>query len=119
MFSTRTRTTILALVASASFAASTVAPAVSQARPKTVTTKKVTAKEACDALAGSVLRAEGEAKKYEKKGETKNAEASWTAANLYFDLWAEQGCATIQVVGPSAPPVVAPSQTGVNVLATR
>ena len=54
MFSTRTRTTILALVASASFAASTVAPAVSQARPKTVTTKKVTMKEACDALAGTI-----------------------------------------------------------------
>jgi hypothetical protein len=119
MFSPRTRTTILALVASASFAVSTVAPAISQARAKTVTVKTVTAKEACDALAGSVLKAEQEAKKYEKKGDTKNAEASWAAANLYFDVWSDQGCATVQVVGPSAPPVVAPSQTGVNVLATR
>jgi hypothetical protein len=119
MFSTRTRTTIVALVASASFAVSTVAPAVSQARPKTVTTKSVSAKEACDALASTILKQEQEAKNYEKKGDTKNAEASWAAANLYFDVWAEQGCATIAVVGPSAPPVVAPSQTGVNVLATR
>jgi hypothetical protein len=119
MFSTRTRTTILAIVASASFAVSTVAPAISQARPKTVTTKKVSAREACDAVAGSMLNAEREAKNYEKKGDTKNAEASWAAANLYFDIWSEQRCATVQVVGPSQPPVVAPSQTGVNVLTTR
>jgi hypothetical protein len=34
MFSTRTRTVIIALAASASFAAASVAPTVSQARPK-------------------------------------------------------------------------------------
>jgi hypothetical protein len=105
MTTTRTRTTIIALVASLSFAASTVAPAVSQARPKSPTTKKVSAREACDAVAGSMLNAEAEAKKYEKAGKTADAEAEWAAANLYFDIWSEQGCATLAVTGPvvSAP----------------
>jgi hypothetical protein len=100
MISTTTRTTVLALVASLSFAASTVAPAVSQARPKTTTTKKVSAREACDAVASSMLEAEAKAKKYEKAGDEANAEAEWAAANLYFDVWSEQGCATLAVTGP-------------------
>jgi hypothetical protein len=109
MLSTKTRTTILAVVASFSFAAATVAPAVSQARPKTVTTKKVTAREACDAVADGMLNAEKEAKNYEKAGDTANAEASWAAANLYFDVWSEQGCATVAVTIPvKLPPVSAP-----------
>jgi hypothetical protein len=109
MLSTKTRTTILALVASFSFAAATVAPAVSQARPKTVTSKTVTAREACDAVADSMLQAEQDARNYEKAGDTANAEASWASANLYFDVWSEQGCATIAVTRPvRLPPVSAP-----------
>jgi hypothetical protein len=107
MNSTKARTTILALVASLSFAASTVAPAVSQAQPKPPVAKKVTAKEACDAVVDSILNAEAEARRYEKAGDTKNAEASWAAANLYFDVWSEQGCATTAVTGPTVAPPVA------------
>jgi hypothetical protein len=109
MLSSKTRTTILALVASVSFAATTVAPAVSQARPKTTTTKSVTAREACDAVVDSILQAEQDARNYEKAGDTVNAEASWAAANLYFDIWSEQGCASIAVASPvKMPPVSAP-----------
>jgi hypothetical protein len=110
---TKARTTVLALVASLSFAASTVAPAVSQAQPKPPSAKKVTAKEACDAVVDSMLNAEAEARRFEKAGETKNAEASWTAANLYFDIWSEQGCATVAVTGPTvaAPVATIPGRT--------
>jgi hypothetical protein len=108
MFSTKTRSTILALVASIGFAATTVAPAISQARPKSPTQKTPTMAEACSAVAGSMLKAEDEAKNYEKKGDTANAEASWAAANLYFDIWSEQGCATVAVV--HAPIVPLPAQ---------
>jgi type II secretory pathway pseudopilin PulG len=109
MLTAKTRTTILAVVASVSFAAASVAPAVSQARPKTTATKTVTAREACDAVVDSMLNAEQEARNYEKAGDTKSAEASWTAANLYFDVWSEQGCATIAVTIPvKLPPVSAP-----------
>ena len=107
MTTAKTRTTILALIASLSFAASTVAPAVSQAQPKPPVAKKVTAREACDAVVDSMEKAEAEARRYEKAGETKNAEASWTAANLYFDIWSEQGCATIAVTGPTVAPPLA------------
>ncbi|HEX4436827.1 MAG TPA: hypothetical protein VH061_08525 [Solirubrobacteraceae bacterium] len=112
MTSIKARTTILALVASLSFGASTVAPAVSQARPKSPTTK-ADPKEACDAVVDSMLNAEAEARRYEKAGDTKNAEASWTAANLYFDVWSEQGCATVAVTGPivASPPATIPSRT--------
>ncbi len=94
MLSTKTRTTVLALVASLSFAGATVAPAISQARPKAIETK--TPKSvACSAVVNSMQNAEKDAREYEKAGDTANAEASWAAANLYFDIWTEQGCATV------------------------
>jgi hypothetical protein len=96
MFSTKTRTAILTLVASLSFAGATVAPAVSQARPKAIETK-TPKRLACNALVDSIQQAEQDARNYEKAGDTKNAEASWTAANLYFDVWSEQGCASADV----------------------
>jgi hypothetical protein len=107
MLSSKTRTTILAVVASLSFAATTVAPAISQARPKAIETK--TPKSvACNAVADSMLQAEQDARNYEKAGDTANAEASWAAANLYFDVWSEQGCASADVISVKLPPVSAP-----------
>ncbi len=108
MFSTKTRTMILTLVASLSFAGATVAPAISQARPKAIETK--TPKSvACNAVADSMLNAEKDAREYEKAGDTANAEASWAAANLYFDIWSEQGCASAGVtIALKLPPAAAP-----------
>ena len=100
MLSTKTRTTIVALVASLSFAATTVAPAVSQARPKSPTTKKVTLRQVCNGLADPMHNAEEEARNYEKAGDTKNAEASWAAANVYFEVWGDNGCQGAAVTFP-------------------
>jgi hypothetical protein len=116
MFSTKTRTTIVALVASLSFAATTVAPAVSQARSKTVSTKPSALREACNSLAGSMLNAEAEARNYEKKGDTKNAEAQWAAANMIFELYTNTGCVGAAITGPSASGIAAPV---IGVSATR
>lgn len=108
MLSTKTRTTILTVVASLSFAAATVAPAVSQARPKAIETK--TPKSvACSAVVNSMQNAEKDAREYEKAGDTANAEASWAAANLYFDIWSEQGCASVAgTISVKLPPASAP-----------
>jgi hypothetical protein len=104
MLSTKTRTTILALVASASFAATTVAPAVSQARPKTTTIKRVTQRQACNEFVESIRQAEEAAKEYEKAGDTANAEAAWGMANAYFDNWQGNGCQILAIV--TSPPAV-------------
>jgi hypothetical protein len=116
MLTTKTRTIIATFVASLSFAATTVAPAVSQARSKTVSTKPSALHEACNSLADSMLNAEAEARNYEKKGDTKNAEVQWAAANMISELWSNTGCAGAAITGPSASGIAAPV---VGVSATR
>jgi len=108
MLTTRTRSTIIALLASLSFAATTVVPAVSQARSKTVATKTSVLHEACNSLAQSMLNAEAEARNDEKKGDTKSAEAQWAAANMIFALWTNTGCDGAAITGPSASGIAAP-----------
>lgn len=111
MLSSKTRTTILALVASASFAATTVAPAVSQARPKTTTIKRVTQRQACSEFVASMNLAEESARMYEKAGDTEDAEASWAMANAYFQNWQGNGCQTLAIVKFSPPGIsVAPGR---------
>jgi len=44
--------------------------------------------------------AEEEAKNYEKAGDTKSAEASWAAANIYFEVWGDNGCQGAAVTLP-------------------
>ena len=109
MLTTKTRTIIATLVASLSFAATTVAPAVSQARPKTIATKNPSAKT-CEVLAESMTKAEAEARDYEKKGDTKSAEAMWASANLYFVTWSTSGCGNwgVEIAGPSTVGIAAP-----------
>jgi hypothetical protein len=58
VFSTKLRTTIIALAASTSFAAATVAPAVSQAQKVQPPPHKITHAEACGTLAGLESKAE-------------------------------------------------------------
>jgi hypothetical protein len=101
MLTTKTRTIIATAVASLSFAATTLAPAVSQARPKIIATKPPTG-QTCNVLVESIAKAEAEARDYEKKGDTKSADAMWASANLYFATWSATGCANAAAVtGPS------------------
>jgi hypothetical protein len=107
MLTTKTRTIIATVVASVSFAATTVVPAVSQARPKT-SARKVPSSQTCEALAESTTKAEAEARDYEKKGDTKSAETLWASASLYYATWSASGCQNAFVTGPSRTGIAAP-----------
>ncbi len=107
MLTTKTRTIIATCVASLGFAASTVAPAVSQARPKTIERKSASA-QTCNTLAESMTKAEEEARDYEKKGDTKTAETLWASVNLYFATWSASGCQNAWVIGYPVSGLAAP-----------
>jgi hypothetical protein len=73
---TKTRTTLIALVASVSFATAAVAPAVSQARPKPISAGAKAAQ--CEALRHSAERSHEAGEAAEGKGEN-----DW--AKYYYD----------------------------------
>jgi hypothetical protein len=93
MFATKTRTAIIALIASSSFALSTVAPAVSQAQA-VQPTHKITKAEVCSAISANEQNANDEVLKYLAEGDVANAEASGAAAELYYSEGVRQGCWT-------------------------
>jgi hypothetical protein len=116
MFSTKLRTTIIALVASTSFAAATIAPAVSQAQKVQPPPHKITHAEACSTLAANESKAEQELKKYSSEGDTANAELAETVANLYYEEGVREGCWLADVRGPISAPPIAVIGSGVGVL---
>jgi hypothetical protein len=107
MLSTRTRSIIIAGLASLSLAATTVAPAVSQARPILPTTKT---SPACASLWGGFQEKVAKAEKLEKEGRTKQAEAAWSAAGRALDIFTDSGCVSLTVV-KAAPSKVAASSS--------
>ena len=106
MLSTRIHTTILALVASVSFAAATVAPAVSQAQKNIPTHKTISHEEECATLAELFTKEAQAAEKYEREGDKASAEASLGIAQIYFEMGTEAQCWFPAVKHPpQAPPV--------------
>jgi hypothetical protein len=119
MFATKTRNTIIALIASSGLAASALAPAVSQAQKIQTAPHKITHAEACSTLGDLENKANEEVIKYLGEGDTVNAEAASTVANLYFDEGVREGC---WVAGMHAPVVTHPISvigSGVGALPTK
>jgi hypothetical protein len=106
MLSTRTRSIIIAGLASLSFAATTVAPAVSQARPISPTTK---ASPACSSLWSAFQKGVEKAEQLEKEGKTKQAEAAWSAAGRALGLFTDSGCASLTRITAAPSKVAAAS----------
>jgi hypothetical protein len=119
MFATKTRTTIVALIASSSFALSTVAPAISQAQKVQTTTHKTTKAEACSTLSANEQKANDEVLKYLEEGDVANAEASGAAAELYYAEGVREGCWTAAMNIPVSSHPVAVIGKGPGVLPTK
>ncbi len=92
MFATKTRNTIIALIASSGLAAGGLAPAVSQAQKVQPAPHKITQAEACSTLGDLESKANEEVAKYLGEGDIANAEAASAAADLYFDEGVREGC---------------------------
>ncbi len=105
MLSTRTRTIIATFVASLSFAATTVAPAVSQARPISPKADAAT----CSALWGAFQKGVEKAEKLEKEGKTKQAEAAWATATTTLGVFSDLGCVSPTRVTAAPSKVALPS----------
>ena len=105
MLTTRTRSIIITGLASLSFAATTVAPAVSQARPVSPTTKT---SPACASIWASFQEKIAKAEKLEKEGKTKQAEAAWSAAGRALSSFNDAGCVSLTIVKAAPSEVAAP-----------
>jgi hypothetical protein len=90
MLTTRTRSIIIAGLASLSFAATTVAPAISQAKPLKPGAQADAA--TCTALWGGFQKEVANAEKLEKEGKTKQAEKAWAAASTTLGVFGDLGC---------------------------
>ena len=112
MLTTRTRSIIIAGLASLSFAATTVAPAISQAKPLKPGAKADAA--TCTALWGGYLKGVEKAEKLEKEGKTKQAEAAWAAAGTTLSVFADLGC-----ISPTLRVTAAPGKVVATSSATR
>ncbi len=109
MLTNKTRTIILTLAASATFAAGAVAPTASFAKPKGPTAHKISNQEACEILVGLIERELEASKKYEARGEKAEAKLAETRASLYLEVMNDQGCLSATVVkGVRTPEVSAP-----------
>jgi hypothetical protein len=97
---TKTRTTIIALIAASSFAAASVVPAVSQAKPidpnRGVTTKlalqKQVVKEMCSETLGSLNEDLQNLEKAHKEQNAKEIEKWRASANGDYQFGYEMGC---------------------------
>lgn len=89
MLSTKIRTTIIALVASASFAAATVVPTVSQAQPNWPALGHAIH---CESLNAGQEANENKAKEAEKEGHPSLAAYYWSQAQDYFSEGIVAGC---------------------------
>jgi hypothetical protein len=92
MFATKTRTTIIALIASSSFAVSTIAPSISQAQKVQTAPHKITKEEACSAFGELESKANQEAAKYLEEGDLDSAETASATAELIFQTGVREGC---------------------------
>jgi len=112
MLTTRTRSIIIAGLASLSFAATAVAPAISQAKPLK---PGATADAAtCTALWGAYQKGVEKAEKLEKEGKTKQAEAAWATAGTTLGVFGDLGC-----ISPTLRVKAAPSKVVATSSATQ
>jgi hypothetical protein len=119
MFATKTRTTIIALIASSSFAISTVAPSISQAQKVQTAPHKITKEEACATLSDLESKANQEVAKYLAEGDVEMAEAIGQMAEGYFADGVNEGCWSAAMIVTVTSHPVSVLGSGKSILPTK